>query len=627
MCKTGLGESTDIFRVLSDNSPNMIFINDFHKVVYANLICTTTLGYTNEELLSSDFNFLDLIHPSYHDSIKEAFNKHKQGLDIEPYEYKLLTKTGKCLDVVISTKLVTWNGKNAILGTVTDISEYKRLEKQLRDSEEKYVLFLDSSMDAVFGVKGDKFVYANKRAVEMLGYDSLDELLSVSILDIVAPEHRDMVADRTQSRLVGENPPNRYEVILQRKDGCKEIVEFNISSIEFEGDPMNLTVARNISDMVRHRNRLTALLGHAVKLSSASDMEEIVQFTLDTMEEALDFQYSSFLELDDDKLVIRSKSAASHGLALPLTGTGLTVRAFNTKRSILVNDTRLDPDYIEGYFHSLSELDVPILLGNEAVGVLNVEGKTSDMFSENDIQMLKLLAIHVSSAIDRLNKQNEVESLRQDQFNQLIEGYRKTSASVRHDLRSPLMTIINAVNVLNIRPDNQQMKDILMVKTKFIETVLEDWKYLTYSGELNRIDVSVSSLIDNVVNTATVPDTIEIRLDVDRSTIFNLDNNSMIRVLSNLVKNSVEAIDASGVISISSKQDADGLTLKVMDDGVGIKPEDLPKIFTPFYTTKEGGTGIGLSYVKEIIEAHGGDVCVSSDTGTTVTMHIPYPHQ
>ena len=164
-----------------------------------------------------------------------------------------------------------------------------------------------------------------------------------------------MVAERTKSRLVGENPPNRYEVILQRKDGGKEIVEFNVSSIEFEGEPMNLTVARNISDMGRQRNRLTALLGHAVKLSSASDMDEIVEFTLDTMEEALDFQYYSFLEIDGDRLVIRSKSAVPQGLELPLTGHGLTVRAFNTKRSVLVNDTRLEPEYIEGSFHSLSE--------------------------------------------------------------------------------------------------------------------------------------------------------------------------------------------------------------------------------------------------------------------------------
>ena len=101
----------------------------------------------------------------------------------------------------------------------------------------------------------------------------------------------------------------------------------------------------------------------------------------------------------------------------------------------------------------------------------------------------------------------------------------------------------------------------------------------------------------------------------------------MIRVLSNLVKNSVEAIDVVGRITISSQQDADGLTIRVSDDGIGIKPEHLPQIFTPFYTTKEGGTGIGLSYVKEIVEAHGGDVCVSSNEGTTVTMHIPYPYQ
>ncbi len=617
-------KGSDVFRVLSDNSPNMIFINDFNGVVYVNHKCTEILGYTQEEFLSPDFNYLDLIKPEFVDVVIEALEKHGQGIDIDPYEYILIAKDGTQIPVVISTKLVEWNGKPAVLGTVTDISEYKSLETKLQMSEEQYMHLLDSTEDAVFGIKGNSFVYANKAAVEMLGFENREQVLALPIYDIVAPEQREMVIERTKSRLRGENPPSRYEVKLLRKDGETVQVEFNISSTNFEGEPMNLTVARDISEAVRHRNRLTALIGHAIKLATSENMDEIISSTLDAMEAALEFQYSSYLEVVGDNLVIRSRYSESQGIALPLDGPGLTVQCANTKRSVLVNDTSTNSNYFEGSISSLSELDVPILLGDKVVGVLNVEGRAKNMFTENDLQALKLLAIHVATGIDRLNKQDEVERLRDEQFKNLIEGFRRTSASVRHDLRSPLMTIINATNILKIQPDNKPMNDILMAKVKFIEAVLEDWKHLTYSGELNRIDVEVKDLVDSVLEGATVPSQIEVIIDLEDGLEFSLDKNGIIRVLSNIVKNSVEAIDGAGRIVISAGLD-DGLWIKVKDDGEGINEGNLAKVFTPFFTTKETGTGIGLSYVKETVEAHGGSVDVISEEGmgTEVTLTFP----
>ena len=615
----------DEFKILSDNSPNMIFVNDYVNVVYANQKCSELLGYSQEEYLSPSFNFLSLIAPESMENIREAFSKHREGEPAEPYEYILVSKTGKRIPAVILTELITWKGKPAILGNVTDITGYKLLESQLRESEKKYRLFLDSSQDAVFGIKDLEFVYVNQGAVEMLGYESKDDLISTPIDEIVTPEFRDLVKERTVARLAGQSPLSRYEVNLLRKDGGTIVVEFNISTIEFEGGPMNITVARDISETVKHRNRITALLGHAVKLATAENMDEIKNSTLDAMEEALDFEYFSYLELVNDTLVVHSPKQSTQGLVMPLNGNGLTVKAANTKRSVLVNDTRLDPAYLEGTVQSLSELDVPIILGENVVGVLNVEGKKPNMFTENDVRALKLLAIHVSTAIDRLNKQNEVKKLGDDQFKRLIEGYKRTSASVRHDLRSPLMSVINAVSILNIQPDNQQMKDLLMSKAKFIETVLEDWKHQNYTGEVNRINVNVKNLFSAVLDSAIVPSEIDVELIVDEDLQFMLDNNGIIRVISNLVKNSVEAIDGTGKITLRGVHDENGLSIQVIDDGTGIKQEQLPQVFTPFFTTKDTGTGIGLSYVKETVEAHGGSVHIASleGEGTTVSLQFP----
>ncbi len=616
---------SDEFKILSDNSPNMIFVNDFVNVVYANQKCTDVLGYSQEEFLSPGFNFLSLIAPESIGPIREAFSKHQKGEDVDPYEYIIVSKNGKRISVVIMTKLITWKGEPAILGNVTDISGYKLLENQLRESEAKYMLLLDSSQDAVFGIKDMHFVYANMGAVEMLGYSSKDELVSTPIVDVIAPEHRDMVEERTIARLTGQSPLSRYEANLLRKDGGRVMVEFNISTIDFEGGPMNITVARDISGVIQQRNQLTSLLGHAVMLASSENMEDIINSTLEAMADALNFQFSSYLELINDELLIHSRFGEAQGIVLPLSGNGLTVKAANTKRSVLVHDTRLEPSYHEGSIYSLSELDVPVILGDKVVGVLNVEGESTNMFTEDNLRALKLLAIHVSTAIDRLYRQHEVEMLRDEQFNALIEGYRKTSAAVRHDLRSPLQTVINAVSVLKIQPDNKQMQEILMSKTKFIETVLEDWKHMSYTGDVNLIDVNIQNLFSTVLDSAMVPPEIDVEVVVDEDLGYALDKNGIIRVVSNLVKNSIEAIKGPGMLTLRGMLDENGLMIQVIDDGEGIKQELLPQVFTPFFTTKEAGTGIGLSYVKETVEAHGGSVNVSSveGEGTTVSLRFP----
>ena len=151
----------DIFKVLSDNSPNIVFVNDFQKVVYVNMKCTEVLEFTREEFLSPEFNFMSIIGEESRDVIKAAFAEHSKGNEVDPTEYVLFTKSGKPIHVLISTKLVKWEGKIAILGIVTDISEYKKLENMLRRSEEKYLKLLEGSKDGVYGIKGDEFIYVN----------------------------------------------------------------------------------------------------------------------------------------------------------------------------------------------------------------------------------------------------------------------------------------------------------------------------------------------------------------------------------------------------------------------------------------------------------------------------------
>ncbi|MFQ6007883.1 MAG: PAS domain S-box protein [Candidatus Zixiibacteriota bacterium] len=132
-----LKESEEKFRTLADYSPNMIFINKTGRIVYVNRKCEEMMGYSKEEFLSEGFDFRTLIAPQSRDLVEAAFRKHKKGTEIAPYEYSLITKEGKIIDAIITTKLIQYDGDQAILGVATDISDRKRVEEALRKTAQQ----------------------------------------------------------------------------------------------------------------------------------------------------------------------------------------------------------------------------------------------------------------------------------------------------------------------------------------------------------------------------------------------------------------------------------------------------------------------------------------------------------
>ena len=124
-----LAESEEKFRTVTEQSPNMIFINSQGGVVYANRQCEQLMGYSREEFYAPDFDFMSLIAPESRELIQQNFREHMRGEDVEPYEYVLVAKAGSRLDVIITTKLINYQGQRSILGIITDISERKQAEK------------------------------------------------------------------------------------------------------------------------------------------------------------------------------------------------------------------------------------------------------------------------------------------------------------------------------------------------------------------------------------------------------------------------------------------------------------------------------------------------------------------
>lgn len=136
-----LRESEEKFRNLADQSPNMIFINSKGRVVYVNKACEDLMGYPKEKYLAPDFDFMTIIAPESRELIIKNFKKHTSGEEVAPYEYSLITKDGKKIDAIITSKLIKFQDDFAILGIITDITERIGAEKKLKESlAEKDVL-------------------------------------------------------------------------------------------------------------------------------------------------------------------------------------------------------------------------------------------------------------------------------------------------------------------------------------------------------------------------------------------------------------------------------------------------------------------------------------------------------
>ena len=113
--------------------------------------------------------------------------------------------------------------------------------------------------------------------------------------------------------------------------------------------------------------------------------------------------------------------------------------------------------------------------------------------------------------------------------------------------------------------------------------------------------------------------------DIQEVPVLSIDGNRVRQVLWNLVLNAAQATSEFGRITIKLQPYREGLDLLVQDEGIGIPVSQMERIFDPFYTTRSGGTGLGLANVDRIVRAHGGEVLVASKEGEGTTFTLRFP--
>ncbi|MBN1669915.1 MAG: PAS domain S-box protein [Kiritimatiellae bacterium] len=207
-----LRESEEKFRNLAEQSPNMIFINQGGRVVYANRQSERTLGYTREEFYAPTFDHMSIIAPKDHAMIRANFARHLRSEDVEPYEYALLAKDGREIESIITTKLISFAGQTAILGIVTDITPRKAMEQALRESEGKFRYLVENMRDVIYAVDLHGVITYASPAAELLLDSASSEIVGRHFIDFFHPEDASQLKANFARILAGERVTNEYRV-------------------------------------------------------------------------------------------------------------------------------------------------------------------------------------------------------------------------------------------------------------------------------------------------------------------------------------------------------------------------------------------------------------------------------
>ena len=192
----------------------------------------------------------------------------KEGAEF--HENPVLTKSGE-------ERLIAWHNtalrddKGKAIGYLSsgeDVTERKRAEERLVQSEKKYSTIVEKGNDGIVIIQDGRLIFANSRTPEITGLP-LDKVLGRSFIDFVSPAYRGLVADNYKRRISGEKAPDRYEIEILSKDGESIPVEITGSAIEYEGKPADMVVIRDICERKRAEEML---LKYRMAVEASADL-------------------------------------------------------------------------------------------------------------------------------------------------------------------------------------------------------------------------------------------------------------------------------------------------------------------------------------------------------------------
>jgi signal transduction histidine kinase len=291
-----------------------------------------------------------------------------------------------------------------------------------------------------------------------------------------------------------------------------------------------------------------------------------------------------------------------------------------------------------------SELAIPVKIGDQLLGVLDIQQSPPRTFTDRDLQLVSTVADQLAIALQKADLYEDLQTSLQHEKevrNQLVQSERlavmgRLLASVSHELNNPLQAIQNALFLLKAEQtlslQGKQDLEIVLSETERMAAMIERLRatYRPIQAEDFK-PVQINNIVEDVyalVSTHLRHNNVSFEFYPDPALPVTLGLADQIRqVILNLFMNSVEAMRDNGRLSVYTKYlENDGeIFLSISDNGIGIDKSILPNIFDAFITNKERGTGLGLTITYDIILKHQGRISAENnpDLGATFKVWLP----
>jgi two-component system, sporulation sensor kinase A len=610
-------ESTNKFLTgLIASSSDAIVASDMRgKALIFNKAAEEITGYSSEDMLGHKTNITQFVVEGERERIMALLD---QGTAENPRwlvseETAVYAKDGTLVPISLSISYLYSESKPvAAISVFRDLRPLKKVQEQLRESEQKYRILVEKSQDGIFVYQNHGFRYTNPAFRELLGYTE-EELSKMGLKDIVRSELSKMIESRYDKRIRGERVPEQYEIALNSKDGEWKAFEITPSVIEYEGMLATQNVVRDITQKREAQKALRA---------SEAKYRATVEHTGTAMM-IIDKDYTiTFVNQQMEKLTGYTKEEIEGKKQWTEV-----VHPEDIERMKAHNRARMRGDKSIPFQYEFRFVDKSGNVRDSFLTIGMIPGTKQSIVSIMDLTEVKQM-------------QRELEQTRK----MAILG--EMSAHVAHEVRNPLQKIKTGVELLSgsLILDDRQSRQFNGVKDgvdnleKFVTQILE-W---TRSGELRPKLHRISNIIDGLL--FNLEDTFKLR-QVEVKTFYDpsadmavVDGIQLRQVFSNIIDNALEAMPNGGVLDISTSfknsysfvrgQDisiVDAVEVHIRDTGQGIHKDELEKIFQPFFTKKAKGTGLGLALVKKVIDMHQGEVKAMSPAEGGVEFLIRLP--
>jgi PAS domain S-box-containing protein len=605
-----LQESESLFRSLAENANAIVGIIQGTHFVYANPYLSSLSGYSRDELLTMPIG--DFVVPEYRDLVVQNAARRQAGDTSLPtrYDFAILTKDGRERMLDYTAALTSYHGRPAIVGIAYDITERKRAEIALRDSEARYYAFSEASTEGIAIHDQGIILEVNKVIAEHLGYTQ-EEMVGQSLLKYVAPESHPEVIRHMQA-----GDPGPYEATSLHRDGTKTIGEMRARNFVYHNREIRMVAMRDITEQKRaeaERERLLAqvqrqtaeleatIFGITDGLIVYNQQGDIVRMN-DPARKLFGFTEAAYRESFAVRWA-RRHVTTQEGESIP-TGELPTFRALQGER-------------VQG---------VLLKVTSPSTGQTRALSVSAGPIFTPDGQVRGAVTIYTDiTALQHLQEQQKA----------LLQ-------MVSHDLRAPLSIIKGHTQVVVDLLDNQHLNGMLQQSMTAIDrgvdrmnAMIQDLVDVTrWEGgqlELKRETIDVPWYIDDLlqrIGTAMEISRIQVELQ-DNLPPISADYAGLERILINLLSNALKYSDPGTPIRMQAWQENDEVLFTVADQGRGIPPEDQPHLFERFYraagTRKAEGIGLGLYITRVLVEAHGGRIWFESEVGKGSTFYFTLP--